>query len=259
MKEEEEEFVNVFGEEEDQEEDQSQNQSMSKKKRPLLNVTNDPNSFSNLIAQRMQQEALKQDPSVFQFDEVYDNIQKQKEEKEQNLLQKQLTEGTKSKYIENLVKIAQERKKERERARDRKLAKILNEEKAVYGETEVFVTSSYKKKLQEQKKWEEEERRKEEQEQDVTKSGMMGYYRISRDLLQGKVAEKDISDKKEKQYSSSIKRPLSSSVDASSQENQDSSTSSSVKFAKQDPSDTVHTAKERSNSLENWKQKKQHQ
>lgn len=256
MKKEEEEFVNVFGDEDDEEEEEQedQRQKQSKKKRPLLNVTNDPNSVSNLIAQRVQKEALKQDASVFQFDEVYDSMQKEKEEKEQKLLQKQLAEGSKSKYIENLVKIAEERKKERERARDRKLAKILNEEKAVYGETEVFVTSSYKKKLQEQKKWEEEERRKEEQEQDVTKSGMMGYYRISRDLLQGKVAEKDMSDlKKKKHCASSTKRPLSSSKTVSSEENRDASTSASAKFAKHDRSDTVHTAKK------NWKQKKQHQ
>lgn len=118
--------------------------------------------------------ALEEDPTVFQYDEVYDDMQQKKEDK------KPPKEEKKPKYIENLLRTAELRKVELERRTERKVQKERETEGDQFNDKESFVTPAYRAKLAELKKLEEEERIRELREAslDVTKqSDMSGFYR----------------------------------------------------------------------------------
>lgn len=68
------------------------------------------------------------------------------------------------KYIENLLKSAELRKKEQEKRKERKIQKEREKEGEMYGDKEAFVTSAYKKKMQELAEEEEREKREAEEE-----------------------------------------------------------------------------------------------
>nr|CAG4637332.1 EOG090X0D2W [Ceriodaphnia reticulata] len=118
--------------------------------------------------------ALEEDPTVFQYDEVYEDMQQQKEEK------KPQKEERKPKYIANLLKTAELRKVELERRVERKVQKERETEGDMFNDKEAFVTPAYRAKLAELKKLEEEERLRELREAnlDVTKQqDLSGFYR----------------------------------------------------------------------------------
>lgn len=64
----------------------------------------------------VQQKALEDDPTVYQYDELYDDIEKEKQEK-----QSVKKEDKKPKYIEKLLTAADKRKKENERRVERQV------------------------------------------------------------------------------------------------------------------------------------------
>lgn len=102
------------------------------------------------------QRALQQDPTVYQYDEVYDEMTLKKES-EQN----KVNVEKKPKYIHNLMKTAEKRKKENERRLERQIQKEREAEGDMFKDKEEFITSSYKQKLEEFKKAEEEEKKME--------------------------------------------------------------------------------------------------
>ncbi len=123
--------------------------------------------------EEVYKQALAQDPTAFDYDEVYDDFsarggkkEKQREEK----MQRQ------SKYIADLKSKATEREKEQEMVLERKMVRDAKKEEHLYGEKEKFITSSYRKKMEEEKEWKEREKRQEEEEKrnDVTKKAGMG-------------------------------------------------------------------------------------
>lgn len=136
-----------------------------------------------LQASKKIAEALTEDPSVFDYDGCYESIQ---EQKEGPAIEKR-REVKKARYIHGLLKQAEERKREDQRLDEKRLIKEREAEMEEYGETEVFLTSGYKKKLMENRKWEEEQRLLAEKEakEDVTKVGMQSFYS---NLLKGNVA-----------------------------------------------------------------------
>ncbi|XP_055382540.1 nuclear speckle splicing regulatory protein 1 [Condylostylus longicornis] len=134
-----------------------------------------PGAVERRQAKSIQQKALAEDPTIFQYDELYDEIEtKREEEKKQN------TEERKPKYIGRLLQQAERRKLENERRIERQVQKEREAEGDQFKDKESFVTSAYKKKLEELKKAEEEEKREEYLEAigDVTKQGNLdGFYR----------------------------------------------------------------------------------
>nr|CAG4650464.1 EOG090X0D2W [Sida crystallina] len=118
--------------------------------------------------------ALAEDPTIFQYDEVYDEMEQKKAE------QKPVKEEKKPKYIANLLRTAEHRKVEFERRTERKVQKERESEGDMFQDKESFVTPAYRAKLAELKKAEEEESRRERIEEylDVTKQrDMSGFYR----------------------------------------------------------------------------------
>lgn len=116
--------------------------------------------------EEQQRKALEQDPSVFDYDGVYDEMkQKAIQPRAQD------REERKPRYIQYLMKKAEERNREHEIVYERKLAKERTQEDHLYADKDKFVTSAYKRKLAEQAKWMEEERLRQlrEEKDDVTK------------------------------------------------------------------------------------------
>jgi len=120
--------------------------------------------------------ALEEDPTVFQYDEVYDDIERKKEVEKES----KKDVDRKPKYVHNLLKAADERQKEFERRIERQVQKEREKEGDEFADKESFVTSAYRKKMEEIAIQEEEEARMERIESalDVTKQNNMdGFYR----------------------------------------------------------------------------------
>ena len=123
------------------------------------------------------QRAMEEDPTVFQYDEVYDKMEADKVEQ---VSKKKNKDNRKPRYIANLLKQAEIRTKENERRIERQVQKEREAEGDEFADKEKFVTSAYRKKMEEMEKLEEEERKREAIEKmlDVTKQkDMSGFYR----------------------------------------------------------------------------------
>ena len=123
--------------------------------------------------EEVYKEALAQDPTVFDYDEVYENFNSGKAaQKRKDKLSRE------SKYIADLKAKAAERDREQTMVYERKLVREVEKEEHLYGSKEKFITSSYRKKLEEEKLWHEQEKLREEEEKrnDVTKRGNLGAF-----------------------------------------------------------------------------------
>lgn len=121
------------------------------------------------------QRALKEDPTIFQYDEVYDDMERTKDQSKA-----MKDEKKKPRYIQHLLKAAERRKKEQEYRIERMVQKEREAEGEMYADKESFVTSAYRAKLEEFKKMEEEENKMDRLESiaDVRKQqDMSGFYR----------------------------------------------------------------------------------
>lgn len=127
-------------------------------------------------ARIIQADALKEDPTIFQYDEVYDEMSANREEAKKS----KNTENRESKYISRLLVAADKRKIEYETRIERKVQKEREAEGDKYKDKEVFVTAAYREKLEEMKKAEEAAQREEYLESigDVRKQkDLSGFYR----------------------------------------------------------------------------------
>ncbi|XP_050411385.1 nuclear speckle splicing regulatory protein 1 [Patella vulgata] len=144
--------------------------------------------------------ALSEDPSVYEYDSLYDDMQAEKNKKTANPEKKQ---DKKAKYITGLLKAAEVRKREQERRVERKVQKEREEEGEEFAGKEEFVTSAYKKKMEEIQAEEEKERREAAMEDilDVKKQkDMSGFYRyLYRETTGGTTATDETKVKPDEQ------------------------------------------------------------
>jgi len=166
---------NIFGDDDDEEDIQE-----GEEQRPMSHV-------GRMIAQQaaaaktnkkvleMQAEALREDANIFDYDSHFDSIQQARSApKIDEKVNRQ------PKYIANLLETAEHRKREQDVLHEKRLEKERKAEEHIYGTTEKFVTSAYRKKLEEEQKWklEQEKRLREEEQEAVEKKGHMGdFYR----------------------------------------------------------------------------------
>lgn len=82
------------------------------------------------------------------------------------------------KYIRQLMEKAEHRKQEQDIIYERKLRKEREQEDHLYGDKDMFVTTSYKEKLMKEKKWQEEQAKKDALDGDITqkKNAMFSFY-----------------------------------------------------------------------------------
>ncbi|XP_033748412.1 nuclear speckle splicing regulatory protein 1-like [Pecten maximus] len=131
-------------------------------------------------------QALEQDPNIYEYDKIYDVMSNTKAEKEEAAKAKK---DNKPRYIGNLMKAAEKRKLEQEKVQEKKIQKERETEGEEFKDREVFVTGKYKEKLQEMEREAERERREAAMEEllDVKKQkDMSGFYRY---LLNEKTGE----------------------------------------------------------------------
>lgn len=127
-------------------------------------------------ARIIQQDALNEDPTIFQYDEVYDEMNTNREEAKKA----KTSENRQSKYISRLLVTAEKRKLEYETRIERKVQKERDAEGDKFKDKEVFVTAAYREKLEAMKKAEEDAQREEYLENigDVCKQkDLSGFYR----------------------------------------------------------------------------------
>ncbi|KAJ5657788.1 uncharacterized protein N7484_001437 [Penicillium longicatenatum] len=144
-----------------------------------------PKDFTNLSAlhssKKHAKEAEELDPSIYSYDAIYDSLHAKPD------TSKTENKSDVPKYMENLLRSAEIRKRDQLRARDRQLAQEREAEGDEFADKESFVTSAYKAQQIEMRKLEEEEAQREKEEEERRKknggSGMVGFYRdvLSRD------------------------------------------------------------------------------
>lgn len=134
--------------------------------------------------EEQRKKALAEDPTVFDYDGVYDEM---KEKAVRPRVQDR--EEKKSRYIQILKEKAKEREQYREVVFERKIAKERSQDDHLYADKDKFVTRAYKKKLEEQAKWQEEERMRElrEAKDDVTKKKDLSdfYFNLGKNVAFG--------------------------------------------------------------------------
>ncbi|CAN1852446.1 Nuclear speckle splicing regulatory protein 1 [Linum perenne] len=139
-------------------------------------------SLKNIEEQHKK--ALEEDPSVFDYDGVYDEMKQavvrpRVEDKQQKM----------PKYIDTLIKKAKERERQQEIVFERKIAKERRQDDHLYADSDKYVTNAYKKKLAERNQWLEEEKLRElkEQKDDVTKKSDLSdfYFNLNKNVAFG--------------------------------------------------------------------------
>ncbi|KNA20516.1 hypothetical protein SOVF_051690 [Spinacia oleracea] len=153
---------------------------------------------SNKEVEDQYKKALEEDPSVFDYDGVYDDMKsKMVQPKAEDRQQRQ------PKYIQALMEKAKKREREHEVVYERKLAKERNKEDHLYADKDKFVTGAYKRKLAEQEKWMEEERLRElrEEKDNVTKKSDLAdfYFNLSKNVAFGAEEKSKKSSREDKE------------------------------------------------------------
>lgn len=152
---------------------------------------------------KIVEDALEEDPSVFDFDGWKGTARGQQSHRRNGKRRYGVVydgsgngEKKKSKYIGHLLKKAKMRQREQDIVFEKKKQKELEREIEELGDTEKFVTSAYKKKLKEDEKWMQEQKRKEDEADRVdAKEGrdMSGFYRnlFTRNTAFGQIVADD--------------------------------------------------------------------
>ena len=81
--------------------------------------------------------ALEEDPTVFQYDEVYDQLEKESKKSVEE-------KDRKPKYMDKLLATAKEREQEFERRQERAAQREREKEGDMYADKEKFVTSAFR-------------------------------------------------------------------------------------------------------------------
>lgn len=129
-----------------------------------------------------EQEAMYQQQAKtaveYDFDGTYETGHSQHQQRSSSAKQE---DDKKSKYIGDLLKAAERRKRTHDLVYERNVAREQAQEEEADPELrgkDRFITTAYKRKLRQQKQWkvEEEEEEREEQQNDVTKRGTMAHF-----------------------------------------------------------------------------------
>lgn len=202
-------------------------------------------------ARIIQQDALKEDPTIFQYDEVYDEMSANREEAKKA----KSNVNRESKYINKLLVAAEKRKIEYETRIERKVQKEREAEGDQFKDKEVFVTAAYREKLEAMKKAEETAQREEYLENigDVMKQkDLSGFYRHmyeqklgnekvdAKPPTEGDEKEEPVSETKNKDSKTSKRRMYRKHSDHENSDDEEPSTSRASKTDGEPASKKVH-------------------
>ena len=135
--------------------------------------------------QRDIEQALEQDPNIYGYDEVYEQIsstvQQEQKREEKKRHERETNVNRQPKYVAGLLEKSKERAKEYERMQERRIQREREQEGDVYADKEVFVTSAYKAKLIERQADLEREKKEEKREaflNSLQQDNMDAFYRF---------------------------------------------------------------------------------
>ena len=111
------------------------------------------------------------DADIYDYDAHFDDMQASKMQRKRER-DGDTGNGKKARYMQVLIKNAQERRLERERIKDKRI-EMENEE--IYGQVETFVTESYRLKLEQDAK--EKQLEKEREEMESKNQNFTGFYK----------------------------------------------------------------------------------
>ncbi|XP_062138327.1 nuclear speckle splicing regulatory protein 1 [Drosophila sulfurigaster albostrigata] len=139
-------------------------------------VVSGPSLMERRVARNIQAKALAEDPTIFQYDELYDDMDSKREEAKET----KKKEPRKAKYISRLMEHAERRKLENELRIERQVQKDREAEGEKFKDKDTYVTAAYRKKLESIRQLQEQDERDEYLEAigDVTKQkDLDGFYR----------------------------------------------------------------------------------
>lgn len=142
---------------------------------------------ANRVERLQAESAIAQDPTIFAYDEVFDDM---KASAKKSARQKK-DEKLQPKYIKQLLANAAERKREDDLQYEKKLLREKKQELDEFGDTEKFITSSYRKQMEENKRWVAE---KEQRDAEIDKRSIVGKTDtngIIANILNGRLAGQD--------------------------------------------------------------------
>ncbi|KXH30780.1 coiled-coil domain-containing protein 55 [Colletotrichum simmondsii] len=123
----------------------------------------------SLTSKKHAEAAEELDPSVYDYDGVYESFKPQKKTTKEDVERK-------PKYMKSLLAAADVRKRDALIAEEKKIAREREAEGEEYADKEKFVTEAYKKQQEENRRIEEEERKREEEEAKKNKTGGMSAF-----------------------------------------------------------------------------------
>lgn len=136
-----------------------------------------PPKYTNLsalqAAKKHTKEASSVDSTMYDYDAVYDSLHAPKKQASDN------TKEAAPRYMTNLLKSAEVRKRDQLRAKERQLQKEREAEGDEFADKEKFVTGAYKAQQEEIRRLEEEEAAREVAEEEKRRKGggMTGFYK----------------------------------------------------------------------------------
>ncbi|KAI9249294.1 coiled-coil domain-containing protein 55-domain containing protein [Sporodiniella umbellata] len=149
----------AFDDSSDEDESETQPKSASQRAKSQVNKQLSSYSTANKKLQEEHSKALEDDPNIFDYDAVYDDLKAaEKKKKDANKEPKE----KKAKYIKGLLEMAEIRKRDRLLAEEKKVARERAEEGEEFADREVFVTETFKKQKEELERIEKEEKEREE-------------------------------------------------------------------------------------------------
>jgi coiled-coil domain-containing protein 55 len=133
-------------------------------------------SASAAEAERLAQEAMEVDATIYDYDTAYDALHARSAAKA--AAEREDAAQRKPKYMDALFESAEQRKKDQLRARDKLLQREREAEGDEFADKEKFVTGAYKAQQEETRKAEEEEQKRQEAEEEKKrKFGMQGFHK----------------------------------------------------------------------------------
>ncbi|KJH50733.1 hypothetical protein DICVIV_03079 [Dictyocaulus viviparus] len=106
-------------------------------------------------AERLQELAIAEDPTIFDYDANYDRIQAERDEKIAE--RKKADKERKSKYALDIIKAHKRRELEQHSREERQQQKERKEEGEQFADKEVFITNEYRRQMEEVQKFREQE------------------------------------------------------------------------------------------------------
>ncbi|KAK1777849.1 NCU06243-like protein [Copromyces sp. CBS 386.78] len=128
---------------------------------------------SALESRKYAQAAADADPSIYDYDAVYDSFKvPQKKVKEAD------TKEKRPRYFDALQKAAETRERDRAIAEEKRLKREREAEGDAFADKEKFVTEAYKRQQEENRRLEQEEKKREEEEAKKNKNnGLTDFYK----------------------------------------------------------------------------------